>query len=340
LCQIDEHRVSAIPGRHRAVNRLGVGVIGAGPWGSTLARTFARLPGVELRWICELDESRRSQARAAHPGTSVTAAVGDVLADPGVTAAIVAVDAPRHHSVGLRVLSADRHLLVEKPLALSVADAAALCEAATARARVLTVGHLLLHHPAVQRAKQLLDAGALGRPLYFEAARTVTGTRRADSAWWTLAPHDVSLALHLFDAAPVTVSAIGSRGGSGTDVATFATLHFDDGRLAHLHAARFAAARERKFSIVGTQRGLSFDELEPEPTLRLSEPTLDRSAVPIEQSMIGSADPLFAQCLHFISCVARGDTTGGNAAHALAVVRVLEAGARSMAANGAPVEVA
>jgi predicted dehydrogenase len=306
-----------------------------------MARTFARVPGVELRWICELDENRRTVAGAAHPAASITAAVDEVLADPAVTAAVVAVDAPRHHSVGLQVLSADRHLLVEKPLALSVADAAALCEAATVRARVLTVGHLLLHHPAVQRAKQLLDDGALGRPLYFEAARTVTGTnRRGESAWWTLAPHDVSLALHLFDAAPVTVSAVASRSGSDTDVATFATLHFGDGRLAHLHAARFAAARERRFSIVGTDRALSFDELETTPTVRLSEPTLGGPGVTIEQIAIGAADPLFAQCLHFISCVTRGDTTGGNAAHALAVVRVLEAGARSMAANGAPVEVA
>ena len=323
------------------MNEIGVAVIGAGPWGATLARTFARIPGVNLRWLCDLDEGRCAEARAAHPEVSVTATVDEVLADPNVSAAVVAVDAPRHHSVGLRVLSANRHLLVEKPLALSVADAAALCEAATVRARVLTVGHLLLHHQAVQRAKQLLDAGALGRPLYFEAARTVTGTnRRGGSAWWTLAPHDVSLALHLFEAAPVTVSAVGTRGGSDEDVATFATLHFADGRLAHLHAARFAAARERRFSIVGSHRALSFDELAPEPTLRLSEPTLGGPAVPIEQIAISAGDPLFAQCLHFVSSAARGDTTGGNGAHALAVVRVLEAGARSMTAGGAPVEVA
>ncbi len=327
--------------RARAMNPIGVAVIGAGPWGETLARTFARVPGVDLRWICELDEHRRAEARAAHPAATITAALDDVLADPAVMAAIVAVDAPRHHSVGLQVLSADRHLLVEKPLALSVADAAALCEAATVRSRVLTVGHLLLHHPAVQRAKQLLETGALGKPLYFEAARTVTGTnRRGGSAWWTLAPHDVSLALHLFEAVPITVSAVGSRGGADEDVATFATLNFADGRLAHLHAARFAAAKERRFSVIGSHRALSFDELAPEPTLRLSEPTLTGPPVPIEQIAIGASDPLFAQCLHFVSSAVRGDTTGGNGAHALAVVRVLEAGARSMASGGAPVEVA
>ena len=184
---------------------------------------------------------------------------------------------PRHHSVGLQVLSADRHLLVEKPLALSVADAAALCEAATVRARVLTVGHLLLHHPAVQRTKQLLDAGALGRPLYFEAARTVTGTnRRGGSAWWTLAPHDVSLG-----AAPL-------RRRAGHRERRRQPRRLGD-RCRHLRHAAFrrrtagAPARgpfrrraERRFSIVGSDRALSFDELAPVPTLRVSEPTSGR----------------------------------------------------------------
>src|SRR6478735_3164501 len=113
--------------RGRAMNPVGVAVIGAGPWGGTLARAFARTAQAELRWICDLDEGRRVVAGAAHPAARITSAVDEVLADPGVAAAIVAVDSPRHHSVGLRVLGADRHVLVEKPLALSVADATALC---------------------------------------------------------------------------------------------------------------------------------------------------------------------------------------------------------------------
>jgi predicted dehydrogenase len=323
------------------MHQLGVAVIGAGPWGATLARTFERIPGVDLRWICDLDDRRRAVARAVHPSASITADVDDVLADPNVTAAVVAVDAPRHHAVGLRVLGADRHALVEKPLALSVSDAAALCEAASAKARLLTVGHLLLHHPAVQRTKELLEAGAIGTPLYFEATRTVTGTnQRGGSAWWTLAPHDISLALHLFEAPPMTVSAVGSRDTtSNYDVATFGTLHFADGRLAHIHAARLAAARVRKFSVVGCDRALSFDELAPVPTLRFSRPAVVEPGVSVDQIELEIGDPLLAQCLHFVSCAARDDTTGGNAAHALAVVRVLEAGARSMAADGAPIGV-
>jgi len=316
-------------------------VIGAGPWGGTLTRTFERIPGVDLRWICDLDDHRRAAAQAVHPRASVTAYVDEVLADPDVVAVVVAVDAPQHHAVGVRVLGANRHALVEKPLALSVSDATALCDAANAKARLLTVGHLLLHHPAVQRTKQLMEAGVLGAPLYFEATRTVTGTsRRGGSAWWTLAPHDISLALHLFEGPPITVSAVGSRDTtSDHDIATFGTLHFAGGRLAHIHAARLAPARERRFSVVGSDRALSFDELASSPILRFSRPAVIEPGVSVDQIRFDASDPLFAQCLHFTTCAARGDTTGGNAAHALAVVRVLEAGARSMATGGAPVEV-
>ncbi len=329
-------RIGKIAGHE--MKQLGVGVIGAGPWGGTLARTFSRIPGVDLRWICDLDADRRSDARAAHPGAVVTAEVEEVLADPAVGAAVVAVDAARHHSVGLQVLVADRHLLVEKPMALSVADAAALYQAASDRSRVLTVGHLLLHHPAIRRSKELIATGALGTPLYFESTRTAVGALRRDrSAWWTLAPHDISLALHLFEATPVRVSAIGYRANGETDVAVFCTVLFADGRMAHLHAARLAAANERRFSIVGSERALTFDELAPEQSLRLSEPGRADGAVSRED--IPRGDPLFTQCAHFVSCAANDHAAGGNGHHALTVVRILEAGARSMAAGGAPIEV-
>ncbi len=319
------------------MEQIGVAVVGAGPWGGTLARTFARVPGADLRWICELDDGRRAEAQRAHPGARVTRAIEEALSDPAVSAAVVAVDPPRHHAVGLHVLSADRHLLVEKPMATSVADAVSLCGVAVARRRVLTVGHLLLHHPALHRTKRLLDDGKLGQPLYFESTRTARSGGRRGSAWWTLAPHDVSTAIFLFDASPVAVSAAGVRQPDlDHDVAAFATLHFADGRLAHVHAARAAAPAQRRYSVMGTRCGVTFDELAADPVLLLSDGG-GRTAG--ESIRVEVADPLFSQCLHFTSAVARGDTSGGNGSHALAVVRVLEAGARSMAANGTPVPV-
>lgn len=324
------------------MNPVGVALIGAGPWGLTLGRAMARLPDVDLRWICELDPERRAGAAGIASGARLTGTLDEVLEDPGVAAAFVAVDSARHHPVGLRVLQADRHLMVEKPLALTVADATELSALADARRRVLAVGHLLLHHPAVRRARKLIADGLLGETLWLEAARLAPGpARTAGSVWWTLAPHDVSLALHLFDAVPTQVTAVGGAGAPGEELVVWATLHFDDGRLAHLHAARQAAEKRRGFSIVGTARALTFDELAAGGgALHLHDPTRVGNGTHTDPVPVDVIDALGAQCRHFVSSVARGDTGAGNGKHALAVVRVLDAGARSMRAGGAPIEVA
>ena len=126
----------------------------------------------------------------------------------------------------------------------------------------------------------------------------------------------------------------------GEELVVWATLHFEDGRLAHLHAARQVAEKKRGFSIVGSERALTFDELASGGTLHLHDPRRAGSAAHSEPVPVDTIDALGAQCRHFVSSVARGDTGAGNGAHALAVVRVLEAGARSMHAGGAPIEVA
>ena len=319
---------------------VGIALVGAGPWGLILARAFSRVADVDLRWICEVDDDRRARAGTTHPGTRLTPTVDEALADPEVTAVAVAVDSARHHPVGLRVLGANRHLLLEKPMALSVAGATELLALANARARVLTVGHLLLHHPAVRRARRLVADGVLGQPLYFESTRTTPGAPKAqDSAWWALAPHDVSLALHFFDAVPVVVSATGGgyRQPDHDGVAS-ASLRFADGRTAHIHVARFAAIKQRRFSVAGTKRTLTFDELGGDRPLVIREsPGSDAS--PTEAIPVDAVDPLVAQCQHFVSCVVRDDLASGNGHHALDVVRVLDAGARSMRAGGTPVEI-
>jgi predicted dehydrogenase len=319
------------------MNPVGVALVGAGPWGRTLARAFDRVPDAELRWICELDDDNRARARQAHPRARVTAELGEVLADAAVAAVAVAVDSARHHTVGMQVLDSNRHLFVEKPLAMSGLEAAALHRAAMERARVLSVGHLLLHDPAIRRARQIVAEGALGVPLVFESIRETVGAPRApDSAWWALAPHDVSLALDLFAAVPVTVSATGGAFvAPGHDGHASAVLHFAEGHTAHVRVARYAPERTRRLSISGTRHTLTFDELASDARLRMSTSgTGVQTRIPVEV-----VDPLLAQCTDFVTLVRCGDAARGNGTHALSVVRVLEAGARSMQSGSAPVEV-
>jgi predicted dehydrogenase len=318
------------------MSSVGVGVIGAGPWGLNVARAFAGARGATLRGICDLDADRLARAGAAHPGVRLARALDDLLEDRTVEAVAVAVDSPRHHEVSRRALAAGRHVLVEKPMALSVADAAAMWAAARERRRVLMIGHVLLHHPAILRARELIAAGELGPLLYLQATRVAFGTVRAnESAWWSVAPHDVAVALYLLDDVPATVSATGAAylRTELADVA-FATLRFGDGRLAQVHVSWLAPGKHRALAVVGRRKMLTFDETAPAGrSLRV---VAEGRAEALE---LPAVEPLLAECEHFVACVARGEEPRGGEAHAMGVMRVLEAGERSMRAGGAPVEV-
>jgi predicted dehydrogenase len=281
--------------------------------------------------VCDLDEERRARAGTVHPDARVTADLDDALRDSEVAAVVVAVDPERHHAVAARALAAGKHLFVEKPLALSAHDADALRAAASARGLILSVGHLLLHHPAIPRAQQILVEGMLGEPLTFRSRRATPGApRRPGSAWWALAPHDVSLALHLFGGRPTAVSA------TGEENAASATLDFAGNRTAHIEVARFAPRKWRATTIAGPNGTLTFDELAPAgQTLRLWTPRAGSVVLPCDQ-----VDALRAQCLDFVGRIVRRDAHADNGAHGVDVVAVLEAGERSMRHGGASLPIA
>jgi predicted dehydrogenase len=311
---------------------VGIAVVGAGPWGLTLASVFGRLPQVSLRWICDLEADQRARATAAHPDARVTADLDDALRDPDVAAVVVAVDPARHHAVSLRALDARKHLFVEKPLALSASDAEEIHATAVARGRVLSVGHLLLHNRAIRQARQIVANGLLGERPAFASHRATVGTpRRPGSVWWALAPHDVSLALYLFDALPTSITATGSNWGAAQeDNAAAAVLHFPGGHTAHIQVARFVANKRRDVTIAGVDATLTFDELaSTDQALRLWKPQTGTAVVPGER-----VDALRAQCVDFVARVARSDASSDGGAHAVDVVRVLEAGERSMRQAG------
>jgi predicted dehydrogenase len=332
---------------------VGVGVVGAGPWGQNVARAFARARGARLVAICDVDGERLARAGAAHAGVALTDDLERLLATPGVDAVAVAVPSRAHHAVARRVLQARRHVLVEKPMALSVADGRDLVARAAREDLVLMAGHVLLHHPAVARARALVAGGALGRILYLHATRVGFGTVRADeSVWWSVAPHDVAIALHLCDAVPTTVSATGAGYlQAGHPDVVFATMTFGDGRLAHVHVSWLAPEKRRRLTVVGSDKMLTFDETERDHPLRLH----DRAFTPaaggtgfvgrvgeVEAPALPDVEPLLAECEHFVDCIARGvrgDAVLGGGARAVDVLRVLEAGARSLRAGGAPAEV-
>src|SRR5262245_37859768 len=148
-----------------------VAVVGAGAWGINHVRAFARLKDVELVMVCDAAEEARRRAQSLAPKARTVAALADVLEASNVDAVVLATPAARHAAQAIDCLRAGRHVFVEKPLALTVSDAAAVVEAAAKAGRTLMVGHLMLYHPAVDRLTQLVRSGEIGRILYLYSLR-------------------------------------------------------------------------------------------------------------------------------------------------------------------------
>jgi len=316
------------------VNRLRLGVIGAGAWGRNHVRTVAGLADAELAAVCDLDAKVRERVGRQHPSAHVTADVADLLSR--VDAVVVASPAGTHATLALQCIEAGKPCLVEKPFALSVHDAEAVARAAAARRVPVLAGHLLLFHPAVERLRALVQGGELGRIYYLYGLRVNLGQVRADeNALWSFGPHDVSVALYLLGEAPVRVAAHGrSYLQPKVEDVVFLTMEFGSGVLAHVQLSWLDPHKERKLTVVGAQKMVVFDDMEAREKLRIYDKGVDR---PPEYRSYGEAQSIREGDI-FFARVARGaEPPRANAEDGVRVVRVLDAATRSLATSGAPV---
>lgn len=333
---------------------INVAVIGAGAWGKNLVRSFADTEGAVLYAVCDRDEKRLAAVRALYPKTKLSGDLSEILSDAAVDAVAIATDAQFHYEHARAALAAQKHVYVEKPMCRSTQEAQSLLELAGRSARKFMVGHLLLYHPAVEKLKGLVDSGELGTIYYMYTQRLNLGVVRSnENAWWSLAPHDVSVVNHLYGAVPERVSAQGSC-YLQPDIAdvVFATLHFADGRIAQVHTSWLDPHKMRTMTIVGSRKMVTFDDMEPTEKIRIYDKgaTAGRSvnsyadAITLREGDISipyvdPTEPLKLECGHFIECITRDVNPRSDASNGLAVVRVLEAGQHSIEAGGKPEEV-
>lgn len=332
------------------MSRLRVGVIGAGAWGRNHVRTLAGMADAELAGVCDTDAKTRDRLTRQYPGALVTADVAALLEK--VDAVVVAAPAGAHAELALRCLDAGKPCLIEKPFALSTADAERVAQRAADRKVPLLVGHLLLFHPAVERLRAMTTSGELGRLLYLYGIRVNLGQVRADeNALWSFGPHDVSVALYLLGEQPVQVAAQGHGYlQAGVEDVVFLIMRFQSGVLAHVHLSWLDPYKERRLTVVGAGKMAVFDDMEPREKLRIFDKGVDR---PPEYSSYGESltiregdiyiprlpnvEPLAAELTHFVRVARGAEAPRAPASDGVRVVRVLEAATRSLAAGGAPV---
>jgi predicted dehydrogenase len=326
---------------------LRLGVVGLGYWGPNLARNFAALDGCELRWCCDLDGDVRDRWARSFPQARFTDAFEELLEDPKLDAVVIATHVPSHAPLALRALEAGKHCFVEKPLAQSADEAAAVAAAAEESGRTLMVGHLLEYHPAVRKLKELLDAGELGDLHYMYSKRLNLGKIREDeNALWSLGAHDVSVVLHLLDGVePEEVLAHGEAFvRDGVEDVVFCNLRFPSGQVAHLHLSWLDPHKERQFTLVGSKRMATFDDMALErkvtvydkgfdPDFRNYGEYITRSG-DVMSPQISNEEPLRIECRHFLDCLRQNSEPRSGAQSGVRAVRVLEALQRSLDSGG------
>lgn len=327
-----------------------VALAGAGEWGRNHVRALDSLPGVRLAWVADPDAARRAEAAALAPRAQIVDSVQPILEDPRIVALVVASPGPTHLELAKAALSAGKHVLVEKPLTPTAKDSWKLVAHARKCRRLLGVGHLLLHHPAVERLKRWVDEGRLGRIRYIHCQRTNIGRRRADEgALTSLAPHDVSLMVHLLGRWPVAVAARGATWDQPQwEDIVFLVLRFPGGVLGHIHLSWLDPQKVRKVSVVGEGRMAVFDDMEPRDKLVLHErhpPRQDSAGVwrparegPSRRPRLPAREPLREELRAFFKAATSGGPFRAPGEDGARVMEVLDAAQRSLAQAGREVE--
>jgi predicted dehydrogenase len=330
-------------------------LVGLGYWGPHFARIATEHADAELVWCCDRSDKALELPARRVPLVNRTTDFEDVLRDESVDAVVIATPTVTHGALAVAALEAGKHVLVEKPLAGSVAEIDRI--AAVRGDRVVMVGHTFVYNSAVVEMRRLVGSGGVGRVQYVDSVRVALGPIRRDvNALWDLGAHDLSIFLDLLPGRAQVVTAVAQdylREGH-PDVVYFA-VRFDDGVLAHSHVSWLDPYKVRRMTVVGDERMVVFDDVAPDERLKILERGASYEA-PAEEARgqtfgeyravlregtitiprLPSREPLATQFDEFLAAIREEREPYSGIEEGREVVRVLEAAQRSLERGGAP----
>jgi UDP-2-acetamido-3-amino-2,3-dideoxy-glucuronate N-acetyltransferase len=319
-------------------------LVGAGYWGKNLARNFHALGA--LHTVCDSSQATLDSYGTDYKSVQKVTDFADVLADKAIAQVAIAAPAVLHFKLAKAALEAGKDVFVEKPICLDLAEARSLVALAAAKERVLMVGHLLQHHPLVQELHQLVARGELGKLQYITSNRLNLGKiRREENALWSFAPHDISVILSLAGGQlPETVRCMGGEYlNQGVADTTMTFLQFAGGIRAHVYVSWLNPFKEQKLTVVGSHGIAVFDDTRPwnEKLLIYRQyltwtngqiPTPSKAKA--EPVIAPEAEPLRAECQHFLTCCQERRAPRTDGAEGVRVLEVLQAAQRSLEQDG------
>jgi predicted dehydrogenase len=326
---------------------LGVAQIGVGYWGPNLLRNLVASKRCKVRAVADLAAQRRDSVQGLYPGVSVTDNVDEILRDKDIAAVVIATPVSTHFDLAVRALEAGKHILVEKPIATTVAEVDEIGRIARKNKLVAMAGHTFLYNAAVRYAKKLIDSGELGDIRYIYSQRLNLGRIRSDvDALWNFAPHDISIIQYwLGDPEPISIM---KRGvdyiQEKIDDVAFINIVYPGKIMANIHVSWLDPRRLRQMTVVGSRKMIVYDN-DAESKIAIYDKGIDRKAIlgqhmdydtPRTQSFnyregdiilprIDFPEPIKVEIDHFIDCIENGTACLSGIDHARNVVRILAA---------------
>lgn len=321
-----------------------IALVGCGYWGSKHARVLQSTERVAEVVLVDSREDRLQNLAQTYKTARCYTALHPVL--PYVDAVVVATPPRMHVAVALAAIQAGKHVLVEKPLAPTSADARALVSAAATQGVVLMVGHTFEYNPAVRKLRDLVQSQELGELYYIDSARLNLGLYQNDvNVIFDLAPHDISIINYVLGRKPVAAAAWACRHAHQKleDVA-YLRMFYDDsfvdcGMSANIHVSWLDPCKVRRVTAVGSKKMAVYDDLAADEQIRvldkgvsppsvghdLTQPPMSYRYGDIVVPFVSPEEPLGVQDRHFIDCIESGARPLTDGENGLAVVEALEA---------------
>jgi len=326
--------------------KINVGVVGCGYWGPNLVRNLRSLPDCELKMMCDVSERRLAHLRTLYPEVTGSTDFNVLLNEAGVDAVVVATPVRFHHAMAKAALLAGKHVMVEKPMASSVAECQELVDLARKQGLVLMVGHTFLYSPAVRKIKEIIDHGDIGELRYISARRLNLGLFQKDiNVTWDLAPHDISIILHVMEEEPHSVACYGDAHITpGIEDVTNLYLSFCKNRAAVVQSSWLDPKKVREMTFVGSKRMILYDDIASHEKIKIYDARVETpphydSFADFQYSYhygdmyvpyVKQEEPLKVECQHFLECIREGRTPLTSGEKGMSVVRILEMASQSL----------
>lgn len=332
---------------------VNVAVLGYGYWGPNLVRNFQDTKDARVVSCCDMSTDRLAQVKSKYPSVDTTNDYEKVLKDPAIDAVVIATPVATHYDFARRAMENGKHVLMEKPLTASVAEAEKLVDLAEKQKLTFMVDHTFIYTGAVRKMKEIVDQGDLGDLYYFDSVRINLGLFQRDvNVLWDLAPHDIAIMEHLVDAKPTSVCANGAcHVGNGIENVAYLTVYFENGFIAHFHNNWLAPVKIRSVMVGGSKKMILYDDMEASEKVKVYDRGVDVSNPEgIHDARISyrlgdmwapkldTTEALRLVASEFTDCVKSGRKPATDGHSGLNVVKILEASEMSIKRRGKEVK--